>query len=343
MTIQPIVPIWIILLLSIACLVGFAVVVIPKKYDKKFVKLWLRRLIVVIIIMIMAIRPCIPGQSRYTGNALLDVYFAIDNSVSMRAVDTGSEQSRLELAKADIRSIAEKIPGARYSVIGFSNDAIQELPLTNDATALASTAEILRTTERYVSSGTSIDKPLELLQNELKRNFDTTPDRGRILFYMGDGEQTVATEPRSFGELKQYLSSGYVLGYGSERGEKMLDDKWGDDDAEDRYIKSFGDDGPDRRDNFAITRLDQDNLNRIASQMRVGYFHRTAKDDIQAVVGNIDVGKIIRSSREVSTYFDLYWIFAILLVPLIIPDLSVYMSGIKSSRRLMKQGGGYGQ
>lgn len=337
---QPILPIWLVALLLVVCGVAIVLIILPQKHNKKFVKMWLRRFVVLLLVAVMAIRPSIPGQSRYTGNALIDVYFAVDNSVSMRAVDTGDERSRLELAKADIQAIAEKIPGARYSVIGFSNDATQELPLTNDATALASTASILQTTSRYDSSGTSIDRPLEYLEDELERNFDTTPDRGRLLFYLGDGEQTVESAPKSFEPLERYLSGGYVLGYGSELGEKMLDDKWGDDSAEDSFIMSFGEDDQDRRDNFAITRIDQQNLKQIATQTGLSYSHRTAENDsVQAIVENINVGEISRSSREVDTYLDLYWIVALPIIPLILPDLLSHINNLKGARRALRRGG----
>ncbi len=329
MILQPIGPTWLISLLFLIICSLFGWLIFNNRKNKTFVLVWLRRLVLIMLIFVMAFRPSVPGQSRFTGNALLDIYFVVDNSVSMRAEDTKSGSPRLDLAKSDIRKIAESIPGARYSVIGFSNEATQELPLTNDSSALAVTADILKTTDRYDSSGSSIDTPLEYLMKELKRNSDNSPNRGRVLIYMGDGEQTIDKEPESFAPLKNYLSGGFVFGYGTESGGQMLDDKWGSDDQADNYIKWYGEDSDNYVSSPAISKIDQANLKNIASQLGVGYVQRSGDDGVETFINSIDVGKISRSSREVDTYYDLYWVFALIVLPLVVIDGWAYVSSLR--------------
>ena len=48
-----------------------------------------------------------------------------------------------------------------------------------------------------------------------------TPERGRVVFYLGDGEQTAADPPTPFDIDKRLINGGAVLGYGTTEGGRM--------------------------------------------------------------------------------------------------------------------------
>src|SRR5690606_25239381 len=60
-----------------------------------------------------------------------------------------------------------------------------------------------------------------MLEATLAAAAESAPDRSRMVFYLGDGEQTVTTEPESFAGSAEFTDGGEVLGYGTSEGGPM--------------------------------------------------------------------------------------------------------------------------
>src|SRR5690606_1021757 len=145
---------------------------------------------------------------------------------------------RLDGVRADVQSIVDEYPGARFALISFDAAATQRLPLTTDATALMSSLDVLRPEVTTQSRGSSIGIASTMLSEVLRNAAESAPDRARMVFYFGDGEQTVSSDPESFGGSAEYVDGGAVLGYGTAEGGPMRTTTIGDGGGE--YIQYRG-------------------------------------------------------------------------------------------------------
>ena len=335
MTLQLTLPWWGLVLLF-APLVGFTIwriVAVWRQHPERWT--WIRRLVIVLLVICISLRPALPGASRAAGNALLDVYFVIDRTTSVIAEDYNGSQQRIEGMRQDVKDIVKELVGARFSVVTFANQTTTQLPLTSDTSALATTVDTIIPQEIYYGVGSSISQPVEFLEKELERIKKINPDRGRIIFYLGDGEQTVSEAPSSFAPLKPLVNGGAVLGYGTTSGGKMQEERY-DDDPKITYLK-------DRSSKTyplpeALSKLDEKNLNAIASQIGVQYTQRTKPGEIQQNTKDIDIGKIVKDSRDSDSYDDLYWAFAIPLAILLSYEAWRQTQATKALRKARKSG-----
>lgn len=308
MILQPILPWWGLVLLF-APFVGFVGWQLLRSSTKQLRRQWLRRACIVLLAIVISVRPSLPGASSNSGNALLDVFFVVDTTVSMSAEDYDGGKQRIEGVQDDVKQIAKELAGARFSLITFNNTTSVELPLTNDTTALSSAVDTTAIQMIMYGTGSSIDAPVQRTQTELERIAKKTPGRGRVVFYFGDGEQTASGAPGSFAALQPLIGGGAVLGYGTESGGRMYDVLY---DGTRQVIKDYSTNTYPVPE--ALSKIDENNLRTVASQMGAAYYHRTAPGDITSMTKGIDIGGIINDSREVEVYNDTYWLFAGVLV-----------------------------
>ena len=323
MILQPLITWWILIIIFLP-IVGFCIwLIIAKKSNRKT---WLRRLVVVVLILLAFLRPSLPGAPKNTGNALLDVFFVVDSTYSSRAMDYNGNQERLVGIRQDVKDITSKLVGARFSMIVFDTSPYIALPLTSDTSTLASMIDTVQPHHIYYSKGSSIDAPLETLEKELSRITKVAPERGRVIFYLGDGEQTSDGTPKSFDSIKKYIRGGAVLGYGTHSGGKMHDPNWGTKYQLDgwEFIKDYSTDTYPVPD--AVSKIDETNLNNIANQIGVKYIHRTQPGGIEEITNAINVGSIIRQSKDVVSHDDISWMLMPLILLLVSFDvINIYL------------------
>ena len=305
---DPVAPLWLIALLAIA-LVAFCVWCLVTSSDARARLAWALRIAAVLLLVAVAVRPVIPADpaTRSTSAGGLEVYIAVDTTSSMAAEDWGTAggAQRLEGVKADIAAVADALQGASFSLVTFDGDAVQRVPLTSDASALVSAGDVLTQEITAYSQGSSVDEPVELLAEILGAAADQDPRQERVLFYLGDGEQTAATEPGSFKSLAPLISGGAVLGYGTAEGGRMREfGGYVDPNAPDLYIQDFSAATPVD----AVSRIDETRLEGIAGQLGVAYQHRDAGSGIGAILAQYDPGAatVTDGVRDVRT--ELYWI-----------------------------------
>jgi Ca-activated chloride channel family protein len=270
---------------------------------------WAGRVALVLLVAVIAFRPAIGGGApASTAEGGLEVYFVVDTTSSMAAEDYGTASPRLSGVRSDISGIAQRLTGAEFALITFDSSTLQRMPLTTDLTALRSAVTVMTQEVTGYSSGSSIDAPVELLGQILDDAEEVKPDRPRIVYYFGDGEQTAQSEPGSFEELAGDISGGAVLGYGTEQGGRMLSfDGYNDVYSEPTYIQDFSANPP----TDAVSRIDERNLETIATQLGVDYAPRTAGDTVDVLVAGIEVDAAKVTQDPGRSPFELYWIAAI--------------------------------
>src|SRR5699024_12869488 len=91
--------------------------------------MWARRLLMVLLLLAVALRPVTPIEGEQTERMDANVFFVVDRTGSMNAEDYADGAPRLEGVKADMTRIMDMTEGARYSIIAFDSTATEQLPL----------------------------------------------------------------------------------------------------------------------------------------------------------------------------------------------------------------------
>jgi Ca-activated chloride channel family protein len=317
MTLSPMLPLALLIPIAVV-LLGFVGWQIVRNRRTPLGLSWFARLALVAFVLVMSLRPAIAGaEPASTAEGGLEVYFVVDTTSSMAAEDFESAP-RLDGVKADIGGIARSLPGAEFALVTFDSSAIQRMPLSGDVTALRSAVTAITQEVTAYSSGSSIDAPLELVTSILTDAREDNPERPRLVYYVGDGEQTVATEPASFDTVAPLIDGGAVLGYGTEDGGRMMSfDGYNDETSAPAYIKDYSANPP----SDAVSRIDETRLGTIADQLGVDYVHRDYGDPVDPLVAGISVAAPSIESEPAGAAVELYWWLAIPIALLLIREL----------------------
>lgn len=281
---------------------------------------WVRRTALVFCALMIGLTPAIPRTDTDALISNVEMFFVVDRTGSMAAEDYDGDQARLVGVREDLVALTQAMPAARYTIIGFDSQATQQLPMTTDARAVRTWAETLTQEITSYSAGSSIDRPLDELTRSLTSAQERNPGNVRLVFVFSDGENTngSASEAsgsfRSFAELAPLVDGGAVLGYGTAEGGNMRS-------YDGTSGTGFGTDAPyitDDTGNPAVSRIDEDNLRTLAGQLGVPYVHRIEPGPMDDLVADVDVAQITADGRrDVTSYADVYWPFAVLLALLL--------------------------
>lgn len=338
MTLQPVLPWWGLLVVFMP-LFGLSVWLLWRsRHQRSRRSAWVRRLILVILLLVVSLRPSVFGASRLAGSSMMDVFFVVDTTTSMIAEDYDGTNVRMSGVKNDVSAIADELVGARFSIFTFDNRTTRILPLTDDTSAVKSAIETISTQNVFYGIGSSIDQPLQEMQQELSRLSKSSPDRARIFFYIGDGEQTTDARPKSFDSLKSLIDGGAVLGYGTEQGGQMEEVVFVENVDSKSYVKDYSQNiypVPN-----AVSKLDEDALKGIASQMGVSYFHRQNPDSVSQVTDGIKKVSTVKANRSIDSSNDMYWVFLFPVVAILGYELygvSLSMYGFRKAMRKINE------
>lgn len=274
---------------------------------------WARRLLMVLLLLVVALRPVTPIEGEQTQRMNANVFFVVDRTGSMNAEDYAGEQPRLDGVKADMERVMGMTEGARYSIIAFDSTATQQLPLTTDAGAARAWIDTLTTEPTAYSKGSNVDRALTPLLVEISEAREQDPESSVLVYFLSDGENTDEQESESFSQAAGFIDGGAVLGYGTAEGGPMKA-QGGEDHGE--YIT-----GPDGQP--GISSIDEQQLQAIAGGMGVPYLHRVDPEaPIEGTMEGIELRPVpIESTRGVASFEDWYWVAAIPLAALLIWEL----------------------
>jgi len=287
----------------------------------------LRRSAMVVLLLVAALRPGVPGGDLKVNATDLDVYFLVDTTSSSMAEDYAGGRPRLEGMRADIKGVAAQLPGARYSLVTFDHETVTRLPLTADAAALASAADTIVPETSTWSLGSSVTVARSTLADTLERGQKAHPERARVVFYLGDGEQTAPSVPEPFEVDRTLINGGAVLGYGTAQGGQMKETGT----RRDAYITDPSTGRPAR------SVIDESQLEAIGEQLTVPYLHRTADDKGAGIVDEVRLKELNSlstsdASRSVGGRTELYWPFLLALAALAACELGVSLASVTRLR-----------
>ena len=285
---------------------------------------WILRLVTSLLMVVALLGPAVDGAIARQAASNVNVFFVVDTTTSSMARDHEEGRTRLEGYREDIAAIQEQMPGARFSIITFDYTARVVMPLTTDTQALKTATENLRAEDSQYSGGSSVTVAQERLKLTLEGAKERQPEHSRVVFYLGDGEQTSSDEPAAF-EVDGLVDGGAVLGYGTEAGGRM---------AKTNADGSTGEDVTDASGNPGVSKIDEGQLESIADQLGVPYVHR-AGGDISPALEEADPGTTVEGAgASIETYTSLVWIFAVLMSALLLVDLFVTTREIGRLRRV---------
>ncbi len=304
MIVNPMIPIWV---MAILCVCLF------------FVRK--RGIFIILLIFIINLRIMVPGGDTPTVSTNVDILFVVDNTISMLAEDYNGDGRRIDAVKEDCKYIMEQFPGAAFSVISFGNTVKTLIPYTNDQNIVMQTLELLNGQTSIYATGTSLNDVMETMKGTL----DHGRENEQIVFFISDGEITSEEELRSFSGLEKYVDAGAVLGYGTKEGGAMRAIAFVGDDDEPEYLTYYDDHFEEQK---ALSKIDEENLESIASDFGVDYVHMTKQsgihDTLTAIKEQIEGMSAEMDVDITAGYVDTYYFFVIVLVLLLIGDFVHY-------------------
>jgi Ca-activated chloride channel family protein len=315
MTFDPILPWWIMGTLAVATMALLVRMLLKSWHggeggaagSRAGFRDWLFRGSLLALLILAATRPGIPGGQAPAAATDLNVFFVVDTTSSMVAEDFGKGRPRLDGVREDIRTISSELSGARCSLITFDSSATVRLPLTRDTSSLETGVSLLGPQVTAYSTGSSVTMAGEVLRARLEAARESHPERPRIVYYLGDGEQTSAERPRQLDVDQSLVDGGAVLGYGTAEGGRMRENTGSEHGDQASYIQDHT--GGGSRD--AISRIDEGRLRDIAVQLGVPYVHRSAGAAADPVFQDARPGTLDRTGEHLDGRTELYWVPAL--------------------------------
>ncbi|MDI3195088.1 VWA domain-containing protein [Pseudarthrobacter sp. AL07] len=312
MTLQPILPWWVMapLIAATVLFLVWRLVQASRAHSSGVRRDWLFRGALVLLLLSAALRPGVPGGSSQAATADVSVFFVVDTSSSIAAEDYGDHSPRLEGVRQDIMAIASELAGARFSLLTFDSNAVVRMPLTTDTTTLDTIVSVLEPQVTAFSKGSSITAAGTLLAERLRAARDSHPERPRVVYYLGDGEQTSAKAAEPLRVGGGLVDGGAVLGYGTAGGGRMKENT-GQGPGQD-VAAGYIQDRSSGMGRDALSVIEEARLQGIAGQLGVPYVHRSAGDPVAPMMQAADPGDLERSAADsdVASRTELYWLLA---------------------------------
>ncbi len=322
--INPIIPIPILL---IACIAGIF-------FTRKGVWNYIRYIIIIVLIFALNLRPSIPSERVIVVTSNIDVLFVIDDTISMMAEDyTNKGKPRMEGVIEHTQMILDAFDGARYSVVTFDAETALAVPYTYEKDLIMQAVEALNGEAAAYARGTNFDTAYDGMRNAFRRserqgedeaNTEASDNRIQIVFFMSDGEITDDSRLRSFEELADYIDAGAVLGYGTSQGGYMQA-RMNPLDEEVDYIEYYNDNWVAVR---ATSKIDEDNLEDIAHDLELDYYHMVNKTSINEAIDNIkdaiEEEEYSRNEARGEGFLELYPYIAAGLLVFVVYDTIYY-------------------
>jgi Ca-activated chloride channel family protein len=244
----------------------------------------------------------------------VDLFIALDVSKSMLAEDI--KPNRLEKAKYELRTLIDKLSGDRIGLIVFSGEAYTQFPLTIDYSAASLLADIVDV-ESVPNPGTAIGSAIA----QAMKSFSLDDPTSKVLIIMTDGENNAGD---ALDQAKDAAEKGvriYTVGFGSPQGAPIP------------VYNSSGqqvDFKRDRSGNIVITKLDETNLQEIASIGKGKYYRATnTQNELDAIYKDINGLTKREFGVKKFTEFDdkfqyvLFGAMVLLLIEVILSDKKI--------------------
>ena len=306
---------------------------ISKEVTDETISMSIRRLIMCILISICILCPCVMRNTTHRSISATNVIFVLDVTGSMKVKDANYASSknieRIRAAKLIINDVAKSYNNASFTGIRFGTSTSIDVPLTPDANAIENWANTIQTEPTGISSGTSLDAPIDQTLLVSKAIHDSHPEDINVLYLISDGEETTNRKRRTFSSLRAYINNAFVITVGSKEGGKIplsknaLDSDENND--EDKNANSQDDEDKNENSNSwvidpstgkpGISKADDKNMKNIADELSGSFIHAKYEDRIGSEAKNI-MSKKWRDNKTFKARLrpePIVWPFALML------------------------------
>lgn len=236
--------------------------------------------------------PKIGSEIREVKRQGVDLLIALDVSLGMHAEDV--RPSRLEKAKFEIQRLVGSLRGDRVGLLLFTNTAFLQCPLTSDYSAFRMYLDIA-STDQLPSTGTNYPRMLREAKSVFENTGEQQSNAARVLLIFSDGEDHSAGFERELNELTAMGVHIYTVGIGTPQGAAIP--------IYDRRTGALRHYHRDREGRVVNTRLEPDNLRKLAEQGRGTYYEiRRPNDRIDGFISKLD--ELERSEFATELYSD---------------------------------------
>lgn len=266
----------------------------------------------------------------------LNVFFVVDRSVNSRVEDFGDRESRMAGIRADVASLINEYPRARFGLISFASKAAMDWPLSDDAWSLESMMHglspytLVAPDAMYQADPTAAK---EVLTKQLDDAAERFPGSKSLVFYFGTGDGGSRAASGSFDLPDGAVTGGAVMGYGTPAGGPIPQGWVGGAKV---YQSDPGTGAP------MNSTLDEAKLKQIATELDVPYFHREAGQSITAALPSVDLSteapdeeNALKASKFVERQ-ELYWVFTLLAAILVLVEIALTIREFRRNRMSRK-------
>ncbi len=317
---------WALLIIPAVLLVYFANAIWKRQAQKKFAESELLqqlapnksvfkpvlKLIVAALILgltaIALVNPKMGNKTEKIKREGVDLVFAMDVSKSMLAEDIAP--NRIEKSQQLVSQIINKLTGDRIGIIAYAGSAFPQLPITTDYASGKMFLKALNT-DMVSSQGTAIGDAINLA----KTYYNDIEQTNRVLVLVSDGEDHETGDAADIAEkAKEEGITIISIGVGTEKGGPIPLKRNG-------IVQSYK---KDRSGETVITRLNQKNLEAIATNANGSYIDGTntkkAVDELTTLLRQMNKKEF--EAKQVSTYKDQFqWFLGAALILLLLDIL----------------------
>lgn len=292
-----------------------------------------RRALIALVLAAMVMTPGMRVTTTSRAVNATDVFIAVDVTGSMAVEDagygSGTPMSRLDAARAVVHDVTRLYPDASYAAVSFGVTGNLDVPLTPDGRAIENWADTLATESTAVSSGSSLDAPIDRLLVAAKAAKDKHPDDTVLLYLITDGEQTSGKTRRTFSSLRMWVDDAVVIGVGSAQGGNVplsADAAQGAQAGQWVIDPATGQPG--------VSKLDEGNLTAIADELSGTYEHVDATHTLASGASAKASGqyRLTATAKERTRIAPVVWPLTFALLALLIWEAGSWLA---VSRRLI--------
>ncbi len=274
--------------------------------EKKFLKAILVTVSLLLMIIAMA-RPQWGSRMEEVSSEGIDIIFALDTSLSMRAEDV--KPNRLDRAKMEISSFIEGLKGNQVGLVCFAGSAFVQCPLTLDYSAAKLFLDLVDT-EIIPEPGTALGEAIRAATD----SFKTKNVSSKVVILVTDGEDHGSDPLKAAKEAGEKGIIIHTVGVGSVTGEPIpLKDGRG-------VLKEYK---KDRNGDPVLSKLDEKTLMEIASETGGIYTRSERGVELEKVFEKINEMKKTRFETELHiSYTERFqWFLALALICMLLDCL----------------------
>ncbi|HMU08637.1 MAG TPA: VWA domain-containing protein [Ferruginibacter sp.] len=240
-----------------------------------------------------------PGGVEKVNRSGIDIMIALDVSKSMLADDV--KPNRLERAKQSVTKLIDKLSNDRVGIVLFAGRAYLQMPLTSDhgaAKMYLSSAN----TDVVPTQGTVINDALKMCY----ASFNPKEKKYKAVVLISDGEDHDEGAIQTAGQMSENGIIINTVGIGSPQGATFMDELTNQPKK-------------DNAGNIVISKLNEEELKKIAAEGKGAYQLFTNTDDLvsklESQLENMDQRTITEDSQvNYMNYFPYFLAAALVLL-----------------------------